>query len=307
MPFLNPDGERKLLVVIAGPTAVGKTPLCIELSREFRTEIVSCDSRQFFKEMLIGTAAPGEAELTAVKHHFIKHLSIHDAYDVSRYETDALHLLDDLFSRHRLAILTGGSGLYINAVCQGFDDVPDADPILRQELKAELENRGISALQEQLKRLDPDYYEFVDKSNPNRLLRAIEVCLITGRPFSQIRKGEKKQRPFAVLKIALNREREELFARINERTEQMMARGLLDEVRNLQHFRHLNALKTVGYRELFDFLDEKCTLAQAIENIKTNTRRYAKRQLTWFKKDKDYHWFHPDQKNEIIGLIRSYL
>jgi len=303
----NPAAQQKLLVVIAGPTAVGKTPLCIELAQAFHTEIVSCDSRQFYKEMQIGTAVPGESELAVVKHHFIQHLSISDAYDVSTYEADALQVLDELFRKHEVVILTGGSGLYINAVCQGFDELPDPDPALRKELENTLKSQGLIVLQEQLKELDPDFYEIVDINNPKRLLRAVEVCLITGQPYSRLRKGQKKTRPFRVLKIALNRERKELFARIAERTGQMMEMGLLDEVAALQSLRHLNALKTVGYRELFEYLDGRCTLAQAIENIKTNTRRYAKRQLTWFKKDKDYHWFHPDQKKEIMYLVSSQL
>jgi tRNA dimethylallyltransferase len=300
----NSAGQQKLLVVIAGPTAVGKTPLCVELAQEFQTEIVSSDSRQFFEEMQIGTAVPAKAELAAVKHHFIQHLSIQDAYDVSSFETDALQLLNDLFRKHAAVFLTGGSGLYINAVCQGFDELPDPDPVLRKELEATLQTQGLIALQRQLKDFDPVFYEVVDKNNPKRLIRALEVCLITRQPYSQLRKGKKKNRPFRVLKIVLNRSRKELFTRIAERTDRMLEMGLLDEVVGLLAFRHLNALKTVGYRELYEYLDGNCTLTRAIENIKTNTRRYAKRQLTWFKKDEEYHWFHPDQKKEISDLIK---
>ena len=295
--------HNPLLVVIAGPTAVGKTSLSIEIASKFKTEIVSCDSRQFFREMKIGTAVPSTDELAAAPHHFIGHLSVKDSYDVSRYETDALALLNDLFFDHHIVIMTGGSGLYINAVCQGFDELPDPDPEIRKQLHVVLENEGIIGLEEKLKTLDPVFYDAVDKSNPKRLLRAVEVCLITGKPYSELRKGRVKERPFRVLKIALNRDRQELFERISERTGQMMADGLLEEVKSLIPFRNENALNTVGYKELFEFIDGKCTLDQAITNIKTNTRRYAKRQLTWFRKDPDYHWFHPEQIREMLNLI----
>jgi tRNA dimethylallyltransferase len=296
-----------LLVVLAGPTAVGKTSVAIELACSFGTEIVSCDSRQLYKEMRIGTAVPSPEELAKVPHHFIGHLSIYDQYDVSRFETDALAKLDDLFKTHKVVIMTGGSGLYIDAVCRGFDELPDKDPELRKRLQYLFEEEGIVALQEKLKKLDPQYFEKVDQNNPNRLMRAIEVCLITGKPYSQLRKGQIKTRPFSVLKIALNRDREELFNRIAERTEQMMAAGLLDEVKSLLAHRYKNALNTVGYKELFEHLDGKCSLEQAITNIKTNTRRYAKRQLTWFKKDPEYHWLHPERITDITSLIAANL
>lgn len=305
MTINSSDNINRLLVVLAGPTAVGKTSIAIELAQRFGTEVISADSRQFYREMRIGTAVPSSEELASVPHHFIGHLSIRDPYDVSRFESEALQKLEDLFAMHKIVIMAGGSGLYINAVCKGFDELPDKDPELRQKLQETFENTGIVALQKQLQQLDPEYYAKVDKSNPKRLLRAIEVCLITGKPYSQLRKGEVKQRPFRVLKIALNREREELFARIATRTDQMMAAGLLDEVKSLLPYRNLNALNTVGYKELFDFLDGNCTLEQAITDIKTNTRRYAKRQLTWFRKDPEYHWFHPEAIEEIASLISS--
>lgn len=297
--------KKDLLVVITGPTAVGKTALSVELAKEFGTAIISCDSRQFFREMKIGTAIPDADELAAVPHHFIGHLSVNDAYDVSRYETEALALLNSLYKKHKVLIMAGGSGLYINAVCQGFDELPDPDPELRKRLRLTLEKKGIAALGEQLMLLDPVYFKEVDKSNPNRLLRAIEVCLITGKPYSQLRKGQIKERPFRVLKIALNRDRQELFDRIAERTKHMMDQGLLDEVISLLPYRNKNALNTVGYKELFDHLDGNCSLEQAVENIETNTRRYAKRQLTWFRKDSAYHWFKPEQKSKIMALIKS--
>ncbi|MBE0663662.1 MAG: tRNA (adenosine(37)-N6)-dimethylallyltransferase MiaA [Bacteroidales bacterium] len=300
-----PPPNTPLLIVLAGPTAVGKTGVALQLAQEFGTEIISSDSRQFYREMKIGTAIPSPEELSVVTHHFIGHLSIHDRYDVSRFETEALARLEQLFLEHKLVIMTGGSGLYINAVCKGFDELPDRDRGLRKKLQALFDNEGIAALQDKLKKLDPLYFEKVDKNNPNRLLRAIEVCEATGKPYSQLRKGQVKERPFRILKIALNRDREELFERIAARTNQMMAEGLLDEVKSLLPYRHENALNTVGYKELFEHLDGNISLEEAITNIKTNTRRYAKRQLTWFKKDHEYHWFHPERIAEIATLIAT--
>lgn len=297
------SNHSRLLLVIAGPTAVGKTSVSIALAKKLKTEIVSCDSRQFYREMKLGTAVPSNAELAAAPHHFIGHLSVKDTYDVSRFETDALTRLNHLFTHHPVVLMTGGSGLYINAVCRGFDELPDPDPEIRKQLHLVLENVGINGLQEKLKTLDPVFYEAVDKSNPKRLLRAVEVCLITGKPYSELRKGRVKKRSFRVLKVALNRDRQELFERISERTGQMIADGLLEEVNSLIPFRNENALNTVGYKEIFEFLDGKCSLEKAITNIKTNTRRYAKRQLTWFRKDPEYHWFHPEQIQEILSLV----
>jgi len=298
---------KPLLVVITGPTAVGKTTLAIKVAQHFGTEIISADSRQFFREMSIGTAVPTSTELKAAPHHFIGHLSVNDAYDVSRYEADAINLLEKLFQKHPVIIMTGGSGLYINAVCEGFDAMPDPDPVIRNELQRKLDAEGIEALQLQLKQLDPPMFGIIDKMNPSRLLRAIEVCLLTGKPCSSLRRGEKKERPFRFLKIALNRERSELFRRISIRTDEMIAHGLVEEVRNLRDYKHLNALKTVGYQEIFSFLDGMITLEQAVTDIKTNTRRYAKRQLTWFKKDQAFHWYHPDDFDEIVNLIEKQL
>lgn len=301
----HPHPNNPLLVVLAGPTAVGKTGVALQLAQEFGTEIISSDSRQFYREMKIGTAVPSDEELTKVPHHFIRHLSIHEQYDVSRFETEALAKLEQLFLEHKIVIMTGGSGLYINAVCKGFDELPDRDRDLRKKLQALFDKEGIIALQEKLQKLDPLYFEKVDKNNPNRLLRAIEVCEVTGKPYSQLRRGQVKERPFRILKIALNRDREELFERIAVRTDQMMADGLLDEVKSLLPHRHENALNTVGYKELFEYLDGNISLEQAITNIKTNTRRYAKRQLTWFKKDPEYHWFHPERIEEIATFIAT--
>ncbi len=297
--------EPKLLIVITGATAVGKTTVSTQLAKQLETEIISCDSRQFYKEMQIGTAAPTAEELASVPHHFIRFLSVTEPYDVSRFEADALACLENLFQKKQFAIMTGGSGLYIDAVCRGFDELPDRDPELRIKLQQEYKKYGLEYLQEQVKKLDPEYFSKVDVNNPNRLLRAIEVCIITGKTFSQLRLGKPQERSFRILKIVLNRERKELFDRIALRTDKMIADGMVDEVRSLIPYRHFNALKTVGYKEIFEYLDGKVSLSQAIEDIKTNTRRYAKRQLTWFKKDTEYKWFHPNEINDIMKLIKT--
>ncbi len=297
--------EPKLLIVITGATAVGKTTVSTQLAKQLETEIISCDSRQFYKEMQIGTAAPTAEELASVPHHFIRFLSVTEPYDVSRFEADALACLENLFQKKQFAIMTGGSGLYIDAVCHGFDELPDRDPELRIKLQQEYKKYGLEYLQEQVKKLDPEYFSKVDVNNPNRLLRAIEVCIITGKTFSQLRLGKPQERSFRILKIVLNRERKELFDRIALRTDKMIADGMVDEVRSLIPYRHFNALKTVGYKEIFEYLDGKVSLSQAIEDIKTNTRRYAKRQLTWFKKDTEYKWFHPNEINDIMKLIKT--
>ena len=291
---------NKTLIVILGPTAIGKTALSIKLARHFNTEIISSDSRQLFKEMKIGTAVPSTEELNSVKHHFIGNLSISDYYNVSKFENDALQKLDDIFLKKNLAIMVGGSGLYIDAVCKGIDDLPDPDRKLRHEINEIFKSSGIETLQKKLKELDPEYYLIVDLKNPKRLMRAIEVCLQTGKTYTSLRKNKSGKRDFNIIKIGLNCEREKLFDRINLRVDKMINEGLLDEVKELYKHKNLNSLNTVGYKEIFDFLDNKTTFEQAIENIKTNTRRYAKRQLTWFKRDEVIKWFHPTEKNEII-------
>ncbi len=293
-----------LLVVITGPTAVGKTELCVKIAQHFNTEIISADSRQFYKELSIGTAKPTHQEMDGVKHHFVNSLSIQDDYNVSDYEKDVLKLLEELFKKHHLVILTGGSGLFIDAVCDGFDDeLPKGSEKIRVDLEKLYEKYGITLLQEKLKQLDPHFYDEIDKDNLKRLYRAIEVCILAGKPYSKIRKGKKQERPFNVLKIALNRDREELYDKINKRVDLMIEDGLVEEVKSVIHFRQKNALKTVGYRELFDYLDKECSLNEAIEKIKVNTRRYAKKQINWFKKDVDYHWFTPNETDKIIELI----
>ncbi|OFY89818.1 MAG: tRNA (adenosine(37)-N6)-dimethylallyltransferase MiaA [Bacteroidetes bacterium RIFCSPLOWO2_12_FULL_31_6] len=293
-----------LLVVITGPTAVGKTQLCVQVAQHFNTEIISADSRQFYKELAIGTAKPTEEEMLNIKHHFVDSISIQQDYNVTDFEKEALVVLNKLFKLHKIVILTGGSGLFIDALCDGFDDdLPSGDEQLRVELENLYQKYGIEILQKKLKQLDTQFYQEIDLNNVKRLIRAIEVCMLTGKPYSELRKGNKQTRPFKVLKIGLNRNREELFERINHRVDLMLQQGLLAEVKSVFDFKNKNALKTVGYTELFDFLEDKCTLEEAITNIKVNTRRYAKRQINWFNKDNEYYWFHPNEINEIINLI----
>jgi tRNA dimethylallyltransferase len=294
------------LIVITGPTAVGKTSVAISLAKSLSTEIISADSRQFYKELKIGTARPTDEELAEVPHHFIGNISIHENYNVSLFETEALALLDNLFKTRKTVIIAGGSGLYINAVCHGIDDLPDPDSTLREELKASFAKHGIEFLREKVMDLDPDYYKTVDLSNPKRLLRAIEVCITTGKPYSSLRKNEHKPRNFRILKLGLNKERNELYADINRRVDKMVDEGLVEEARSLYPFRHRNALNTVGYKELFSYFDGLIPFEMAVENIKTNSRRYGKRQLTWFTKDKEITWYHPDDVSGIAKFVRVF-
>lgn len=293
----------KYLIVIAGPTAVGKTDVAIRLAKEWKTEIISADSRQFYNEISIGTAKPDQRQLNEVKHHFVGHLSIHDYYNVSRFENEALQLINNLFVKHDFVFMVGGSGLYIDAVCRGIDDFPDPEPEYRNYLKGIYQDDGIAKLREMLIAKDPEYFASVDINNPNRLLRALEVCHTTGKKFSDQRLNNSKKRDFRIVKIGLNLPRPELFTRVELRVDQMIEKGLVEEVKSLLTYRHLNALNTVGYKEIFEYLDSKITLQQAIVNIKTNTRRYAKRQLTWFNRANDYTWFEPSQLNEITNYL----
>ena len=283
------------LLVLTGPTASGKTSLAIKWAEKFRTEIISADSRQFYREMRIGTAAPTPDELRRVQHHFVQHLSIHDSYNVYRYEQDVLALLEKLFQHHEIVILCGGSGLYIDAVCNGIDLLPDPDPALRENLWQMLRENRVEEFHQMLKEKDPEYYAVVDKQNPVRMIRALEVCIQTGRRFSSLRQQQAKKRPFQIRKYALNIPKEQLHERINRRVERMMEEGLEAEARSLYPLRHLNALQTVGYRELFDHFDGKFTLEESVEAIKAHTRQYAKRQMTWFKRDTGYLWISPDE------------
>ena len=301
--FKIENTQKPVLIVISGPTAVGKTDTGVELAKVFNTEIISADSRQFYKELRIGTAAPTQDEMQGIKHHFIGNLSIHDYYNVSKFENEVLESLKQLFKKNKYAILLGGSGLYINAVCKGIDELPDADVNVRDKLNFEFNRNGIEYLRDKLKQLDPEFFAIVDKSNHKRLMRAIEVCITTGKTYSSLRLNEVKPRDFDIIKIGLNRDRQELFDRINNRVDIMIKNGLEGEARNLFPFRELNALKTVGYKELFEHFENKISLEQAITNIKTNTRRYAKRQLTWFKNDDLIKWFHPDETEKIVQII----
>jgi len=287
--FSNPMPEKTLLV-IAGPTAVGKTAYCIELAKKLATDVVSADSRQFYRELTIGTAKPTPGEMRGVRHHFIDSHSITETYTAGQYERDCLNLLDDLFRKKNVVILTGGSGLLLKVVTDGMDDMPDPDPELRHELRRRLETEGLPALLEDLQRLDPVFYEKIDRQNPVRVLRALEVCLTTGQPYSSLRTGQKVGRPFQSKKICLTRPRGELYARIDARMDAMLAAGLLDEARSLLPYRHHNALQTVGYQEVFGFLDGEYDYAEMIRLLKRNSRRYAKRQMTWFRNQGKYEF-----------------
>jgi tRNA dimethylallyltransferase len=294
------------LIVLLGPTGVGKTDLGILLAKTFGSEIISCDSRQLYREMAIGTAVPDPVLLREVKHHFIHSHSIFEPCNAARFEAEVLELLPQLFDNGKVVVMTGGSMLYIDAVCHGIDDLPDIDPGLRTQLQERMKQEGIEPLKAELKLLDPDYYQEVDLQNPVRILHALEICYTTGKSFSSQRTKPNKQRPFNILKIGLNRDRSELYSRINERVDQMMAAGLEREAMALFPYRELNALNTVGYRELFEFAEGLITLAEAVDKIKANSRKYARKQLTWFRKDPQIHWFHPDQQEEIIDLIANY-
>lgn len=285
--------HSKTLHVVCGPTAVGKTEFAIKLAQEFGTEILSADSRQLYREIPIGTAQPSQEELAQVKHHFIANRSVEDDYNAGMYERDALALLNELFSKYNDVVVCGGTGLYIKALCDGLDEVPKANSQLRSELISKLEKEGLHSLQEQLKQLDPIHFERMDENNPQRVIRALEVCLSTGKPFSSFHQEKKTERPFAIKKIGLELPREELYKRINSRVDKMVDAGWLKEAKSVFDLRHLNALNTVGYKELFAFLADELTFSEAIDKIKVNTRRFAKRQLTWFKKDEEIVWRKP--------------
>jgi tRNA dimethylallyltransferase len=295
----------KTLIVITGPTAVGKTQLCLDIARHFDIPIINADSRQIYKELSIGTAKPTDAEMQGIKHYFVGTLSLHDYYSASIFEQQVLELLDRLFLTSDYALISGGSMMYIDAVCDGIDDIPTIDDITREKMKKRLDEEGLERLCEELQRLDPDYYEIVDRKNPKRVVHALEICTMTGKTYTSFRKREKKIRPFRIIKIGLNRDREELYHRINIRVDQMMQQGLLKEAENVYRLKDLNALNTVGYKEIFNYLEGRWPLEEAVERIKGNTRRYARKQLTWYKKDPNILWFHPDQKEEIINYILS--
>lgn len=299
--------KNKNIILITGPTAIGKTGLAVYIAKQLQTEIISFDSRQFYKEMKIGTAVPSEEELAAVPHHFIQNLSIHDEYSVGDFERDALQKIEELFQKYDSIVMVGGSGLYEKSVTEGLDVFPEVEASIRKKLISELNEFGIEKLQEELKASDPDYFEQADIQNPQRIIRALEITRGTGKTFSSFRQNNLQPRNFKVIKIGLELPRHEVYERINQRVDLMMNSGLLDEVRSLYKFKKLNSLQTVGYRELFDYLDEKINLDFAVEEIKKNTRRYAKRQLTWYRKDEKIKWFSPFEKEIILEHLKSVL
>ena len=295
----------KRLVVIVGPTGCGKTDLSIRLAEHYRAPIISTDSRQFYRGLPIGTAQPTADQLARAEHHFIASHALTDEVNCGSYEVMALERLEELFKEHTTVIAVGGSGLYVRALCEGMDDLPEADEALRKELTRRIESEGLESLCEELKRLDPVYYEQVDRQNPARVQRALEVCLQTGMPYSSLRTGERRERPFEIIKIGVNLPREELYARIDRRVELMMEEGLEAEARAALPYRELNALQTVGYKELFLYFDGEITKEEAVALIQRNSRRYAKRQMTWFRRDEEVVWFRPDEDATIIEHIES--
>ena len=299
--------ENKHLIVLAGPTASGKTATAIKLAKAFDAEIISADSRQFYKELSIGTATPTAEELAQVNHHFVHNLSIEDKYDVADYEKDILLFLKEYFKTKNVAIMTGGSGLFIDAVCNGLDSIPDISDEIRTKVSRMLDEGGLEALQKEVEKVDNDYFKIVDKQNPRRLQRALEVYYQTGKPYSTFRQRNVAKRDFDIIKLAILWDRDKLIERINKRVDLMMEQGLLDEVKSVYPKRHLNSLNTVGYKELFDYLDGKCSLEQAVEQIKINTRQYAKRQMTWLRKNNDYQWLTIEKIDMIIDTILELL
>ncbi len=297
--------QQPTLICVVGPTAIGKTKLAIEIAKAFNTEILSADSRQFFKEMTIGTAVPSSEELAAAPHHFIQNKNIFEPYSVGDFETEALQLLDRLFSSKNVVVMVGGSGLYVDAVTKGLDEFPKISKKTREQLNSELEEKGLEALQKELIENDPIYYEKVDHQNPHRIIRALEVIRTSGKPYSSFLNQEKKERSFKTLYVGLTADREKTYDRINKRVDIMMEAGLLEEVEKLEPHKNLNALQTVGYRELFDYLKGNSTLEEAVSEIKKNTRRFAKRQNTWFKKNESILWFdYTTATSEIIKKIK---
>ena len=300
------EDKNKKLIVLVGPTAVGKTTMSIRLAKHFSAEIISADSRQFFKELTIGTAKPIQEELNLVKHHFINSHSITDEIDAARYGDEALSLINNLFKFHKYLVVCGGSGLYINGLLEGFDDIPEVPENIRQEIESGYEEKGLLWLQHNLQKDDPEYYSKIDINNPARMMRALEVVWTTGKSISSFQTKQKKSLPFSVTKIGLELDRTELYKRIDNRMDNMIESGLFDEAKALYSYRHHNALQTVGYSEIFDFLEGKTDREETIRLLKRNSRRYAKRQLTWFKRDEEIRWFYTDQSDEIIRHIENH-
>jgi tRNA dimethylallyltransferase len=294
------------LIVVTGPTAVGKTALTIEIAKHYGIPIINADSRQIYQELKIGTASPTAEQMQQVKHYFVGTKSITDYYNASMYEQEVVQLLEKLFVDSPIQLLSGGSMMYIDAVCNGIDDIPTVRDDIRNEMKRRYQEEGLDALCEDLRRLDPEHYEVVDRQNHRRVIHALEICYQTGKTYTSFRTQKRKERPFQIVKIGLTRDRQELYDRINQRVDTMMSEGLLDEVRSVSAYRSTNALNTVGYKELFDYIDGRWPLEEAVERIKGNTRRYARKQLTWYKRDEQVTWFHPDQQNKILKFISHY-
>lgn len=291
------------LIVITGPTAVGKTALTLEIAKHYGIPVINADSRQIYRELKIGTASPTAEQMEQVRHYFVGAKSIHDYYNASMYEQEVTELLDNLFGSSPIQLLSGGSMMYIDAVCNGIDDIPTVRDDIREELKRRYQEEGLEPLCEDLKRLDPEHYQLVDRQNYRRVIHALEICYQTGRTYTSFRTQAKKQRPFQIIKIGLNRDRQELYDRINQRVDDMMNSGLLEEARAMYPYKDVNALNTVGYKELFDYFNGRWPLEETVERIKGNTRRYARKQLTWYKRDESVAWFHPSQQQEILNFI----
>lgn len=297
----------KTLFVIVGPTGVGKTSLCLKVAEHLNTVIINADSRQVFKEIPVGTAAPTKDERKSIRHFFVGNLHINEYYNASKYEQDVLKLLNILFKYKDNVIMSGGSMMYVDAVCKGIDDIPSVDDNIRKTLQEIFDKEGLSGISKELALLDPDYYAIVDKNNHKRIIHALEICLSTGKPYSSFRKNITKERPFRIIKIGLNMDRQRLYERIDLRVEQMIHDGLIQEALNVYEYKDLNALNTVGYKETFEYLDGLCTLDNAIFRIKSNTHKYCRKQLTWFRRDPNIHWFSPDNIEEIINYINTFI
>ncbi len=296
---------QKYLIVVSGPTAIGKTALSLEIAQKYSAEIISCDSRQFYKEMSIGTAVPTKEDLAAVKHHFIQNLSISEDYSVGQFERDALAKIEELHKSSNTVVMVGGSGLYIDAVCRGFDDFPKVPKEIRDELNTRCKKEGIEVLEKELEKVDPEYHKLVDKLNPHRIIRALEIYQASGNTFTSYRIRQQQKRNFKTIKVILSREREVLYERINQRVDIMLEEGLLEEVKRVYPFKENNALQTVGYKELFAFIDEEISMEFAISEIKKNTRRYAKRQMTWFRRDPDTVFFNPEEPETVFSYLNE--
>jgi tRNA dimethylallyltransferase len=297
--------KRKDLIVIIGPTGVGKTELSLRVAERYSTEIVSADSRQLYADLKIGTAAPTDQQLARVKHHLVGTLQLTDYYSAARYEEEAMAIITNLFQSHDNVVLTGGSMMYVDAVCNGIDDIPTVDAETRQLMMQRYEEEGLERLCAELRLLDPEYYNIVDLKNPKRVIHALEICYMTGRTYTSFRTQQKKARPFNIIKVGLTRDREELYERINRRVDIMMEEGLLEEAQRFYDLRSLNSLNTVGYKELYAYMEETTTLEFAVEKIKQNSRIYSRKQMTWFKRDESIRWFHPDNEKEIMDYIQQ--